>query len=752
VLAAWGRFVHRRRWPILLLSVLSLLPAAWFIHRGARFDNTPLPKSTESGRAVDLIQRELPKKPPSFGLIFGHQTLKVNDAAFQQAVDGALAPLRADSRVARVLTPWQGATPVNQRVSRDGHYMLATVELKSGPSEFAAFSLGQSESDVYAALRPLVRSDALQVLPVGTMALNQDFTETATRAIRRAERVIWPVVPLLLVLVFGSVVAAALPLGVGVLGVTTGMAATILLSYFTPVSVYAMNVVSMVGFSVAVDYSLFVISRYRDELRELPDGAEALARTLSTAGRAVLFSGLTVAIGLLGMLCLRIRSLSSMGVAGTAVVLIAVGFALTFLPALLAILGRRVDALRLPYLHSDQSVRSQRMWHRLAAFVMAHPWRVLIPVVIFLVLVGAPFSRLRLGGTDASILPPYAEARRGEELHRREFLTGDSNHIVVVVHDPQGRLRTAQGVGRAYDFAQWIAKLPSVSAVQGPVALHPDITRAQYQQIFAAAPEQLPEFIREAVAQTASDRLMVLSVSTPLRPGSSEAHALVRLIRHQHPSTGGEVLVTGQSAVDLDLAETIAHHAPMTVAVIVVATYVVLFLLLGSLLLPLKAVVMNVLSISASYGALVWIFQEGHLAHLLGFTPGPIETSTPIIMFCVMFGLSMDYEVLLLSRVREEYERTGDNTQAVASALERTGRLITGAAAIMAAVFFAFGTADMVPIQAIGIGMGIAVVVDATIVRALLVPAPMRLMGEWNWWAPAMLARLHRRLGFGETH
>jgi RND superfamily putative drug exporter len=288
--------------------------------------------------------------------------------------------------------------------------------------------------------------------------------------------------------------------------------------------------------------------------------------------------------------------------------------------------------------------------------------------------------------------------------------------------------------------------------VQGPVALHPDITRAQYLQIFAAAPEQLPEFIREAVAQTATDRLMVLSVSTPLRPGSSEAHALVRLIRHQHPSAGGEVLVTGQSAVDLDLAETIARQAPLTVAVIVLATYVVLFLLLGSLLLPLKAVVMNVLSISASYGALVWIFQEGHLAHLLGFTPGPIETSTPIIMFCVMFGLSMDYEVLLLSRVREEYERTGDNTQAVALALERTGRLITGAAAIMAAVFFAFGTADMVPIQAIGIGMGIAVVVDATIVRALLVPATMRLMGEWNWWAPAMLARLHRRLGFGETH
>jgi uncharacterized membrane protein YdfJ with MMPL/SSD domain len=212
------------------------------------------------------------------------------------------------------------------------------------------------------------------------------------------------------------------------------------------------------------------------------------------------------------------------------------------------------------------------------------------------------------------------------------------------------------------------------------------------------------------------------------------------------------VLVTGQTALDLDFAQAIARHAPVTVAVIMVATYLVLVLLLGSLLLPLTAVVMNVLSISASYGALVWIFQDGHLRDWLGFTPGPIETSTPIIMFCVMFGLSMDYEVLLLSRVREEYERTGDNTQAVASALERTGRLITGAAAIMAAVFFAFGNADMVPIQAIGIGMGIAVVVDATIVRTLLVPATMRLMGEWNWWAPAPLARLHRRRGASALH
>jgi len=245
-------------------------------------------------------------------------------------------------------------------------------------------------------------------------------------------------------------------------------------------------------------------------------------------------------------------------------------------------------------------------------------------------------------------------------------------------------------------------------------------------------------------------RLALLVVSTPLKPSSAEARALVDEIRRAHPAVDGQILVTGQTAFDLDIIDLVTRHAPLTVGLVMVATYVVLFLLLGSVLLPLKAVIMNLLSISASYGALVWIFQEGHLSGWLAFTPGPIQTATPLIMFCFVFGLSMDYEVLLLSRVREEYERTGDTARAVAEALESTGRLITGAAAIMAAVFFGFATARSVIIQAVGIGIGLAVVIDATIVRALLVPATMRLMGRWNWWAPAPLASLHRRLGLAE--
>jgi uncharacterized membrane protein YdfJ with MMPL/SSD domain len=239
-------------------------------------------------------------------------------------------------------------------------------------------------------------------------------------------------------------------------------------------------------------------------------------------------------------------------------------------------------------------------------------------------------------------------------------------------------------------------------------------------------------------------------VHTSLDYNSEEAHQLVREIREYHPKTGGEVLVSGLPAFDVDLAESVADATPAAIAFVVLATYLVLFLLLGSVLLPLKAVVTNFLSLSASYGALVWVFREGHLSELLNFTPGPINTTTPVIMFCILFGLSMDYEVMLLSRVKEEYERTGDNRASVALGIERTGRLITGAALIMATVFFSFGLAETVVIKAIGLGMGLAVMVDATIVRALLVPATMRLMGRWNWWAPEPLSRLHRRLGLAE--
>jgi len=754
MLAGWGRFVHRFRAAIIVLSLLSAVPSLWLIAHGGRLATTDVPTTTESGRALDLIGRELPGRPPSFTLIFSSPTRSANDPAFRRELVAAVAPLRADARVARVVTAYDppvydASIPTSQMISRDGHRALAVVELKGEAAAFSSLEFSVLPPDVYPSLRAKVKTETLEVLPFGNIPLNHDFTEVTRTDLRRAELVILPLVVVLLLLVFGSVVAALLPLAVGALSMAGAIAATLLMARYISVSVYAPNIVTMIGLGVAIDYSLFIVSRFREEIRA-HDGADALARTMATAGRAILFSGLTVAIGLLGMVFLGLGNIGSIGWAGTAVVSLAVLYALTLLPALLAVLGHRVNSLRLPFVHPDRSAHGRGLWHTVAVTVMNHPWAVFLSVSAVLLVLGLPFVHLRVGSGDVNALPPEAVSRRGDEVVREHFSGGDSNRILVVVRYPGGSPLTAERIGRLYDLSRWLAQRPDVGRVEGIVDLDPSVTREQYQQLAIAPPGMRPAAVEQVLRQTVGSRLVLLMVATPLKPSSTAARALVEQIRGSHPDVGGEVLVTGQTAFDLDIIELVTRHAPLTVGLVMVATYVVLFLLLGSVLLPLKAVIMNLLSISASYGALVWIFQEGHFESWLNFTPGPIQTATPLIMFCFVFGLSMDYEVLLLSRVREEYERHGDTARAVADALESTGRLITGAAAIMAAVFFGFATARSVIIQAVGIGIGLAVVLDATVVRALLVPATMRLMGRWNWWAPAPLAALYRRLGLAE--
>jgi putative drug exporter of the RND superfamily len=437
-----------------------------------------------------------------------------------------------------------------------------------------------------------------------------------------------------------------------------------------------------------------------------------------------------------------IGALASLGAAGTMVVALAVIYSATFLPAVLAILGPRVDALRVPFAASLVSRTGGGAWHRIAAAVMDHPWGVLLPVLAALLMLGLPFRAIRLASADPMILPADAESRRGEELRRRAFPLAAGSPIVVVLRDADRAPTSPQRIRELYTMSRWLARLPGATRVESFVDLDPRLDRDQYERLASLPPTARPPAVDAAFRAMMGAHISTLLLHSSFSRESHEARGLVRAIRDRHPPVQAEVLVSGQTAFDLDFIHLMERAAPVTGAFIVLVTYVILFFLLGSLLLPLKAVLMNLLSITASYGALVWIFQEGHLARWLGFTPGPIESPIPLIMFCVLFGLSMDYEVLLLSRTREEYARTGDNRQAVTLSLERTGALITGAAAIMAVVFFGFGFAHAVMIKAIGIGMGIAVIVDATIVRALLVPATMRLLGNWNWWAPAPLNRM----------
>ncbi|SPF39046.1 MMPL domain protein [Syntrophobacter sp. SbD1] len=747
MLATWGRWVYRFRWWVLIISVLSLGPAAWLTSQGGRLESAIIPTHTESARALNLMERELPPSLPSFGMIFRSASLRSTDPTFKAEVERTLAPLHDDPYVASVLTAYDGAEVDSRSISRDGRSTIVKVEIKDYTASQTTLAM-----DIYPTLLAKVHSDTLEVTAFGSLPLNHDLTILAEEDAKRAEMRVLPLVGLVLLLVFGSVLGAALPLAVGLLAVTAGIAGTLLLARITPVLVFAKNVVVMVGLGVSIDYSLFILSRFREEIhrRPVPD---ALAHTMATTGRAILFSGGTVAIGLFGMLFLGLGHLSSMGIAGAIVVTVSVLYAMTFLPALLAILGPRVDSLRLPLINPRNTGRGAGFWRSLTNMVMAYPWRVLLPAALFLVLLGIPFLHIRLG-SGVTELPKTAESRRGMELLRSEFHNPDSNPIIVVVRYPNSfppSPLTADNVDRIYDLSRWLAKLPAVNHVESIVDLDPSISRNAYVQILTPPMPPLPKGVQLALNKMVGEDIVMLVAQTSLPEGGSEARSLVRTIRESHPPVDGELMVTGESAFQSDLTEAIKKHSPLVVGLIVLVTYFVLFILLGSVLLPLKAVLMNLLSISASFGALVWIFQYGHLASWLRFTPGPILPMTPIMMFCILFGLSMDYEVLLLNRVREEYEQICDNTQAVARSLESTGRMITGAAAIMASVLFAFGLSDLTAVKAMGIGMGIAVVMDATIVRCLLVPATMRLLGRWNWWSPGPIARLHQLCPFGRA-
>ena len=382
---------------------------------------------------------------------------------------------------------------------------------------------------------------------------------------------------------------------------------------------------------------------------------------------------------------------------------------------------------------------------------MRRPLFVLIPVVAFILVLGSPFLHLRLANNDVTALPKHEESRAAFDRLVDEFPGGNQTHISVVVERQSGDPLAPARVPGLVDLAKKIAALPNVGTITSPVTFDPRLGPAEYAALYSQPRSQLPSQLQALIRATVGEHIVVFDVVTQQGIYSDESRQLVRSIRTLAAPPDAAIAVTGFTAIDLDTVDFIAGHTPAALAYIVAATMLVLFLLLGSVILPLKAVVMNLLSISASFGAIVWIFQDGHLAAQLGFTPGSIDPTLPVIMFCTVFGLSMDYEVLLLSRMQEEYLRTRDNTSAVAMGLEKSGRLITGAAAIMVGVFAAFALADIVLIKAIGLGMALAVAIDATLVRALVVPATMRLLGDLNWWAPGPLARLQRRIGLSES-
>jgi RND superfamily putative drug exporter len=725
----WGHFVYRRRKAVLAaslaffaLSIVGLLTGGQPIN-ASNYD-------VESVRAANLESAQLPSTTgSSFTLILTSSQLTFGEPAFETAVNAAVAPLRSDSRVSALATPFTApAATVLPMVSTDKHSVLVQVGMKID------FSQARAQ---YGEIRGEVQSSALSITATGDVPLAYDFDTYLASDLRRAEVVSLPLALILLVIVFTTGVAALLCLGVGVFAVLGGVGAALALAHAIDVSTYAVNVVTLVGLGIAIDYSLFIVTRFREELGSGHSVEEALGTTMATAGRAIMFSGLTVAIGLSGLLFYTGTALVSMGVAGAIVVAVSVLYAVTLLPAMLAILGPRINSIRIPILQPKPF--GQGAWHRLATWVMRRPWTVLIPTIAILLVAGSPFLDLQLANSDVNQLPTSAEARKGADLLQARFPKVGQNTIAVVVQFHNGGPTSTANIASAYRLAQRLSALKGVTGIRSYVTVEPALTLTSYQTLYSQPKASLPAAARTLLTTLTGSTIAVLDVATPFFVTSDQAHNLVRNIRAIDAVPGAAVQVTGDTAFDIDLVNYMIDHTPLAIGFVLITTLIVLTVLLRSLVLPFKAVLMNALSLSAAFGALVWIFDQGHLSNILGFTAAPLDPTIPVLLFCVVFGLSMDYEVFLLTRMQEAWIRTGDNRTAVADGLERSGRLVTGAAAIMACVFLAFALASVVTIKSIGVGMAVAVIVDATLVRALVVPAVMRLLGGANWWAPRWL-------------
>ncbi|MEV4949713.1 MMPL family transporter [Streptomyces sp. NPDC053755] len=679
----------------------------------------------ESTYATEVLEREFPASQANLLLLLDAGAAGVDAPGVAAEARRMDERLDAEPGVSGVGSYWRTGSPALR--SEDGRQAVIVARIDG--DEKAAGEILQRIAPEYRGERGPV-----EVSVGGPLAVRHEMQAIIQEDLLRAELIALPVTLVLLVMVFGSAVAALLPLGIGIVAILGTNAVLRGITELTDVSVFAQNLTTALGLGLAIDYALFVVRRFREELASGADPRTAVGTTLRTAGRTVLFSALTVAVSLAAMLVFPQYFLRSFAYAGIAVVLLAAAAALILLPAALMLLGERVNALDLRRLfrrgaaeRAGAAVRTDggpggragagrgpgAGWGRTAALVMRRAPVFAVVTTVGLLLLGLPFLGVRFGTADDRQLPATAESRVVQDRLRDGFPGDPGGGLTVLA---EGRATPAQYA----EYRQRIGALDGVARVEGPVTSG---TGEKSYAVFTVLPEG------ENVGEN--------------------AQRVVGELREREAPF--DTSVTGAAAVLVDSKDAIADRLPWALAIIVVVTLLLVFLLTGSVLIPLQAVVLNALSLTAMFGAVVWVFQEGHLSGLLGFTAtGDIETTLPVLMFCVAFGLSMDYGVFLLSRIKEEYDATGDHEHSVRFGLRHTGGLITAAAVILAVVMVAIGTSRVTNTKMLGLGVALAVLMDAMVVRSLLVPAVMKLTGRLTWWAPGPLRRFHDRFGISE--
>ena len=797
-----GRLVYRYRWFVALFWGALLLTGAFFAPnlsdrlKGGGFEGA----NSDAEKVQDIMADEFGASPSTITVVFEGDGLDAEGDEFQKAQDTALDEVRKLDEVSSVLSYSETQDP--RFISESGERSYALVSF--------GVPIDQAQ-DLADEVRNAVRSDELTTYVTGAPAVYLDITQASNEDIRRAEEYAFPLALVILVIAFGSLVAAGVPVLIGGASVVVTLSALYFVAGVYDMSVFVFTISTMLGLGLGIDYALFAVSRFREELARYPV-SEAVPRTVETAGRSIFFSGTAVLIGLTGLLFFPYMFMRSIGVAGALVVFVSVAAALTLLPAVLGILGHRINALSVRRRRTEGNVAGAGLWARSAGFVMRRPFVVLFVVGVILFTLLYPAMHMKVGVPEASVLPNRYESRAGDDIMKKDFDYAALTPIEVVATLPDDalsaeslrslrdlgkRIGETKGVERvesiytvgeraAREYAEGVAEArreaeagaasrvdeaveEQLQALRGRSGVLPpgaeERVRAEAQRradedIESRLPE-LPEGVSAAGAATPEGVANVLAlpevrdsgevksalgfytagerslvrVVTESSPYVEEARATVGEVRDIEPPEGTSFLVGGLPAGQKDFISNLYGNVPYAVAFVLGVTYLVLFLTFRSVFIPLKAVIVNILSLTASFGAMVFVFQDGNLSGVLGFTPlGFVDATLPILMFCTIFGVSMDYEVFLLSRIREAYEYGESNTASVARGLVATAGIITSAAAIIIVVTGAFAFTGIITTKAVGLGLAVAVLVDATVIRVLLVPATMRILGDWNWW------------------
>lgn len=659
---------------------------------------------SQSARADDIINKHFGGNHNSLVVLLSSSSLHATDPAFGHAAKQILGEVSRSQGITGLQSYY--TTGDIRFISDNRLEMYALAGLKGSDAEQAA---------IVNKLSINTKNPVLTVKLGGAAAVNAESTRYVKEDLSRAERYALPLTALLLVIIFGSLAAAALPLAIGVYGIVGALVITRLATYATDMSVYVLNLISLLGLGLAIDYSLFIVSRFREEMHaQGGDPERALMRTLDTAGRTVIFSALTVMVALTGLIIFPVGFLRSMGIGGAAAVLVALLGALLFLPAILALLEDKVDALKITSLlphRLRKKARGPGNWARISRWVMRWPHLTVVGALGVLLLAGIPFLGVHFINPDFHILPASSHARQVGEALQHNFTAPSQAPIQVVVH-------TGEPSDKLFAYIERLDGLPDVASVDPPMS---------------------------------SGNYTLININPAAETYDMATKNLVAKVR-QVPTGGFTTSVGGQTADLVDLLALIRHFGAYALVVILGGMLVLFFLMLGSLVIPLKTIILNTLSLSAAYGALVWIFQQGHLSSWLDITPeAGLDATQLMIIFALAFGLSMDYAVFLFSRVKEHFDEQADIRKAIAWGVQRTGGIITSAALLLIVVIAAFATGRIVIMKEVGIGLIVAVLVDVFIVRLLLVPASMALLGKYNWWAPRPLKRLYAKFGIKEV-